>query len=126
MTRALLKQALDALETVSAIDMWAGVIPNTNDRVDDAKYKATKAIEALRAELVKPAQEPLPKLAELISAAQGVIEWVEASHRPPVRDKLEGGLMVLVRLHALADLHDALKANGLGTMHDAHGIGGKA
>lgn len=62
MTRALLQQALDALETVSAIDMWAGVIPHTNDRIDDAKYKATKAIEALRAELVKPeqpVQEPL-------------------------------------------------------------------
>ncbi|WP_294767435.1 hypothetical protein [uncultured Rhodoferax sp.] len=45
---------------------------------------------------------------ELERAARQVLEFTEAAHRPPVRDKLEGGRMVMVRLHALADLHEAL------------------
>jgi hypothetical protein len=44
----------------------------------------------------------------LEKAAREVLNWVEVSHRPPRRDALETGRMVLVRLHALADLHEAL------------------
>jgi hypothetical protein len=52
-------------------------------------------------------------LTAVLKAAQGVLEWTEIAHRPPVRDKLEAGRMVMVRLHALADLHDALAAHGI-------------
>jgi hypothetical protein len=44
----------------------------------------------------------------LVSAASEVIDYTEAAHRPPVRDVLEAGRMVRVRLHALASLYDAL------------------
>lgn len=49
----------------------------------------------------------------LLKAAQGVIEWTEVAHRPPVRvDELEVGRMVRVRLHALTDLDAAIRARG--------------
>jgi len=51
--------------------------------------------------------------AKLIKSAQGVIESTEIAHRPPMRDQLEVGRMVRVRLHALADLSDALAAHGI-------------
>ena len=57
-----------------------------------------------------PASKPLT---DLVKAAQSVLEWTEIAHRPPVRDALECGRMVCVRLHALADLHDALAAHGI-------------
>jgi len=53
----------------------------------------------------QPAHEPLT---DLIKAAQGVLEWTEIAHRPPMRDRLEIGRLARVRLHALADLQDAL------------------
>ncbi|MFJ3487126.1 hypothetical protein ACIPL1_27460 [Pseudomonas sp. NPDC090202] len=42
----------------------------------------------------------------LTEAAQKVLNHTEQAHRPPVRDDIETGRMVLVRLHALADLQD--------------------
>lgn len=48
----------------------------------------------------------------VINAARGLLTWIEIKHRPPVRDQLETGRMVSVRLHALADLHDAIVALG--------------
>lgn len=48
----------------------------------------------------------------LRKAAQDVMQCIQIQHRPPVRDELERGRMVLVRLHALADLHDALHHHG--------------
>lgn len=51
--------------------------------------------------------------AELLEAGKSVISWTEAAHRPPVRDDMEFGRMVSVRLHALADLYAAItKAEG--------------
>ena len=51
--------------------------------------------------------------AELLEAGKSVISWTEAAHRPPVRDDMEFGRMVSVRLHALADLYAAIdKAKG--------------
>lgn len=44
----------------------------------------------------------------LREAAEKVLKDTEAAHRPPVRDEIEHGRMVLVRLHALADLQDVL------------------
>jgi len=52
-------------------------------------------------------------LTDVIKAAQGVLEWTEIAHRPPIPDRLENGRMVRVRLHALAYLHDALAAHGI-------------
>jgi hypothetical protein len=46
----------------------------------------------------------------LVKAAKEVISYIEAAHRPPVRDELECGRMARVRLHALADLREALLA----------------
>lgn len=50
------------------------------------------------------------ELKSLISAARGVIYYTEAAYRQAVRDELEVGRMVGVRLHALADLREALLA----------------
>lgn len=49
-------------------------------------------------------------VADLVRAAREVMSYTESSFRPPVRDALECGRMVLVRLHALADLREALLA----------------
>lgn len=48
------------------------------------------------------------ELLKLTDAAKGVLDNTEAAHRPPVRDEIETGRMVLVRLHALAELQDIL------------------
>lgn len=46
----------------------------------------------------------------VIATARALLTWIEWKHRPPVRDRIESGRMACVRLHALADLHDAVKA----------------
>lgn len=51
--------------------------------------------------------------APILKAAQGVLDWTEVAHRPPVKvDELEIGRMVRVRLHALIDLDAAIRARG--------------
>lgn len=50
-------------------------------------------------------------LNKIRQAATDLMQWIEIEHRPPVRDALEGGRMVNVRLHALADLHQAINSN---------------
>ena len=57
-----------------------------------------------------PSFQEIEELNELYMAAKNVIAWTEATHRPPVCDALETGRMVKVRLHALADLQDAIEA----------------
>ncbi len=48
--------------------------------------------------------------APILEAAQGVLDWTEAAHRPPVKvDEFEIGRMVRVRLHALIDLDAAIR-----------------
>jgi hypothetical protein len=42
---------------------------------------------------------------ELVSEITKALSYVECSHRPPVKDSLEIGRMVHIRLHSLADLH---------------------
>jgi hypothetical protein len=54
--------------------------------------------------------QEIEELNELYMAAKNVIDWTEATHRPPVCDAFETGRMVLVRLHALADLQDAIES----------------
>ncbi|MBI6885808.1 hypothetical protein [Pseudomonas putida] len=49
-----------------------------------------------------------PHLENLVRAAGEVISYTEAEHRPPVRDAIEHGRMALVRIHALADLLQAV------------------
>jgi hypothetical protein len=61
--------------------------------------------------LAQPAQRQ--PLTDVIKAAQGVLEWIEIAHRPPLRDLLEVGRTARVRIHALADLKDALAAHGI-------------
>ena len=57
-----------------------------------------------------PSFQKIEELNELYMAAKNVIAWTEATHRPPVCDAFETGRMVKVRLHALADLQDAIEA----------------
>jgi len=59
-----------------------------------------------------PKQQPAKQEASdrVMAAARDLLTWIEWEHRPPVRDTIEAGRMVRVRLHALADLHDAVKA----------------
>jgi hypothetical protein len=47
---------------------------------------------------------------KLIDAAKQVLNWTEAEHRPPIREAFPSGRMARVRVHALADLHDAVAA----------------
>lgn len=51
---------------------------------------------------------PRHQMRALQKAAEAVLRWVEAKHRPPVREEIPTGAMALVRLDALADLHDAI------------------
>ena len=60
--------------------------------------------------LYKEAGVASESLNALVRAAREVMSWTEASHRPPVRDELECGRMAGVRLHALAELREALLA----------------
>lgn len=49
----------------------------------------------------------------LRKAAGQVLSWIEAKHRPPVPDLFEHGRMALVRLHALAELHEAMSTDAI-------------
>lgn len=48
------------------------------------------------------------RLRNIEKAALGVLNWTQATHRPPVREAIPCGETAAVRVHALADLHDAL------------------
>lgn len=86
-------------------------------KITEVIDEATKAIDSYRKEAAL--QERLNaadqrvddlevELRALRRAAGGVLEWTESQHRPPVADKIELGRMVLVRLHALAVLNEAV------------------
>jgi hypothetical protein len=82
----------------------------TNRQVEilsDALAESRREIDALVALARADERE---RLAPVIKAAEGVMEWTELGYTQPVRDKLEVGRMVRVRLHALADLHEAIRA----------------
>lgn len=64
---------------------------------------ARAAVEADRAQRVPDGW------ANLLDAAREVLIWTQAADRPPVRDKYECGRMTGVRVHALADLHEAVQ-----------------
>lgn len=66
--------------------------------------QARAAIEADRAQRVPDGW------ANLLKAAREVLSWTQAADRPPVRDEIECGRMTGVRVHALADLHEAVQA----------------
>jgi len=70
-------------------------------------------LRELRTELATPPAAQRKPLTDVIKAAQRILEWTEIAHRPPMRDRLEVGRMAMVRVHALADLHDALAAHGI-------------
>ena len=50
----------------------------------------------------------LRRLAAIEQAALNVLSWIEANHRPPVRDAIPVGRMAGVRLEALAYLYESL------------------
>jgi hypothetical protein len=47
----------------------------------------------------------------LRKASKEVLAWTEITHRPPIRDIVPQGTMALVRLDALADLHDVMMSD---------------
>lgn len=65
---------------------------------------ARAAVEADRAQRVPDGW------ANLLYAAREVLSWTQAADRTPVRDEFECGRMTGVRVHALADLHEAVQA----------------
>jgi len=68
---------------------------SVNAREVGLDYEPDQVIEALN---------------NLYMAAKNVINWTERAYRPPVLDEFETGRMVKVRLHALADLQDAIES----------------
>lgn len=66
-------------------------------------HKFARAIE--QAVLQSP---EVQRLRNIEKAALGVLNWTQATHRPPVREAIPCGETAAVRVHALADLHDAL------------------
>jgi hypothetical protein len=79
------------------------------DLIDDTYSRDWYVYQLQRFEALVRADER-ERLAPIIKAAEGVLEWTELGYTQPVRDKLEVGRMVRVRLHALADLHEAIRA----------------
>jgi len=98
--REKLERVLEALEVL---------IMKHYELTGEVLHKETYAV--LEKALAQPPQRQ--PLTDVIKAAQGVLEWTEIAHRPPIPDRLENGRMVRVRLHALAYLHDALAAHGI-------------
>lgn len=80
--------------------------------VGDAIFESQKCLEPDVFDFIPPFKSefstPGQDAAALHRAAMNILSFIECSHRPPVRDRLEGGRMVSVRLHALADLQDAV------------------
>lgn len=48
------------------------------------------------------------RLRAIARAAQSVLSFTESAHRPPVREAIPTGATAAVRVHELANLHDAL------------------
>lgn len=85
------RQFFAATPPVMAEEVRGGV---NDDRLEDAQALGVEArCRALTA-----------RVKELEDAVESTLSWVEIRHRPPVRDALECGKMVYVRLHALAAL----------------------
>lgn len=78
-------------------------------RVELRQYMAT-IYDGYIAPAIEEQAQDLPRLQmrTLLKAAEGVLRWIEAKHRPPVREEIPTGAMALVRIDALADLHDAV------------------
>lgn len=65
--------------------------------------------EAARDDVVKDTKDA--RIKQLESVIKNALSWIEIRHRPPVSDRIECGRMVLIRLHALADLDAAISTN---------------
>lgn len=72
----------------------------------DEIYAMGRAIE--QAILQSP---EVRRLRAIEKAARRALAWTEAKHRPPVREEIPTSETARVRVHALADLHDALNPN---------------
>lgn len=90
-------------------------MPNSRSLMQSLLQVKNETEQLTRAPLLERIAELEAKLAqrvpdELLRAAKGVLEWTEAAHRPPIREVMEIGRGASVRIHALADLHDAVQA----------------
>ena len=52
--------------------------------------------------------ELIAEVRSLREAAQGVLNWTEVGHRPPVPEQIPSGEMARVRVHALVRLHQTM------------------
>lgn len=75
----------------------------TDEFLDRQVEKARLTVETVRLE------RKVREVRHVLHAAEALLGWTEAKHRPPVREEIPVGAMALVRVHALADLHDAVK-----------------
>ena len=65
--------------------------------------------ELSRRQFYSRAQQALDQYEHLRNSIEFALQWVEQAHRPPIADKLEAGRMVMIRLHALAALREAIE-----------------
>lgn len=90
------------LEAVGAGGVGPLMAPASHPEIPDSSGHCEQDLNMVRQAKQKASDR-------VIAVARALLTWIECEHLPPVRDKIETGRMVRVRLHALADLHDAVK-----------------
>ena len=85
---------------------------NFNDKNEPLQFKPIYTKEEIKKEIFQRLSEPeIAHLKRIKESAIDLMQWIEVEHRPPVKDAIEGGRMVNVRLHSLADLNSAIGSN---------------
>lgn len=88
-------------------DLWW----NTENKYGINSFGKPHAWAAWQAALAQqPQGNEVTDAQRLLRAAREVLSWTEIADRPPRRDAIECGRSAQVRVHALADLHDAVTA----------------
>jgi hypothetical protein len=103
-TSARLREIASQMKSDSPGNIYAflDLAANTIDHLTNQLASDTDAL------VLNPpvlSREALAARVQVLEAAiKDTLAWIEIRHRPPVRDEVETGQMVYVRLHALADL----------------------
>lgn len=95
--------------TIARQDAGIKLLEGEVAQAHEARKQAQAQSEDYKGALTR-AEHKIERLQAVEKAAGNVLGWIEASHRPPVRDVFEFGRGVSVRLHALADLQTAIDA----------------
>jgi hypothetical protein len=83
------------------------------DRLREIQAANVEIKMALHMKTLDLAEEKIALQAEvraLREAGQGVLDWTESRHRPPVPEALPSGETAHVRVHALVKLHKVINA----------------